>query len=138
MLTSFGYFEEPEDDILVLKNLFTNLKPGGFCVIDVMGKEILSKIYQATTSDQTSDGTLMIVRHKIMKEWTRMGNEWIFACDGKTKTFQVEHAIYSGLELKERMEQVGFKEIDLYGDFDGNEYGYDAQRLIAVGKRPND
>ena len=35
MSTSFGYFEDREDDLTVLRNMLSNLKPGGTCVVDV-------------------------------------------------------------------------------------------------------
>jgi 2-polyprenyl-3-methyl-5-hydroxy-6-metoxy-1,4-benzoquinol methylase len=39
MFTSFGYFDVKEADSIVLSNMFASLKPGGACVIDVVGKE---------------------------------------------------------------------------------------------------
>jgi len=42
MFTSFGYFEDPKDDIKVLKNCFISLKPGGKIIIELLGKEILA------------------------------------------------------------------------------------------------
>jgi hypothetical protein len=34
------------------------------------------------------------------------------------------------------MEQTGFVKVRLFGSFDGDEYGPNAQRLIAVGYKP--
>ena len=42
MFTSFGYFDDKNEDIQVLRNIFTSLRPGGVCLIDVMGKERLA------------------------------------------------------------------------------------------------
>ena len=42
------------------------------------------------------------------------------------------HTIYSGQELKDRLYQVGFKRVKLFGDLDGNEYGVNAKRLVAA------
>jgi len=36
----------------------------------------------------------------------------------------------------DRMAQAGFDRVKLYGSFDGDEYGFNAQRLIAVGRKP--
>jgi hypothetical protein len=46
------------------------------------------------------------------------------------------HTIYSGQELWDRLEQVGFVDVALYGNLDGDEYGPNAQRLIAVAHKP--
>lgn len=50
MLTSFGYFDRQDEDRLVLRNMFANLKAGGVCLIDVAGKEQVARMYQPTTS----------------------------------------------------------------------------------------
>jgi hypothetical protein len=35
------------------------------------------------------------------------------------------------------MQQVGFVDVRLYGNLDGDVYGLNAQRLIAVGRKPD-
>jgi hypothetical protein len=43
--------------------------------------------------------------------------------------------VYSGQELKGFLEEVGFGSVALYGDLEGNEYGIDVKRLIAVARK---
>ena len=136
MFTSFGYFDDKQEDLQVLGNILTSLKPGGVCLIDVMGKECLARILQPTISDVLPDGTKIVQRHEILDDWTRVRNEWILIRKGRAKSFKFHHTIYSGQELRDRMEQVGFADVKLFGNLDGAEYGPDAQRLIAVGRRP--
>ena len=136
LLTSFGYFDDKDQDVDVLRNMFVSLRPGGTCVIDVGGKEWLARIFQPTTSRLLPDGTLLVQRHEIFDDWTRIRNEWILIRKGRTKSFRFHHTIYSGQELRERMERAGFADVKLYGDLDGGAYGSNAQRLIAVGRKP--
>jgi SAM-dependent methyltransferase len=135
MFTSFGFFDKKEDDITVLQNIYQSLKAGGVCLIDVVGKERLARIFQPTTSQVMPDGTIFVQRHEIFDEWTRIRNEWILIKDGTAKSFRFHHTIYSGQELKDRLSQVGFQKIRLLGDLDGTEYGPDARRLIAVANK---
>jgi SAM-dependent methyltransferase len=132
MFTSFGYFDDKNEDLQVLHNVLTSLKPGGICVVDVIGKEILAKVFQPTLSDVLPDGTKLIQRHEVFDDWTRIRNEWILIRKGKAKSFKFHHTIYSGQELKDRLLQVGFIDVKLYGSFDGDDYGPNAHRLIAV------
>ncbi len=135
MFTSFGYFDNKDEDLLVLRNVFNSLRSDGIFLIDVIGKERLAKILQPTTSETLPDGTKLIQRHEIFDDWTRIRNEWILIRKGKAKSFQFHHTIYSGQELRDRMSQTGFTGVKLYGNLDGAEYGPNAQRLIAVGRR---
>jgi SAM-dependent methyltransferase len=136
MYTSFGYFDDKREDMKVLKNMLANLRPGGTCVIEVGGKEWLARVFQPTTSRILPNGTMLVERHEIFDDWTRIRNEWILIRKGRAKTFRFHHSIYSGLELKERLQQSGFVDVKLYGGLDGRAYDSNAQRLIAVGRKP--
>ncbi len=135
MFTSFGYFDDKSQDIAILQNIFASLRPGGSCLIDVMGKERLAKILNPTTSDLLPDGSILVQRHAIFDDWTRIRNEWILIRKGRAKSFRFHHTIYSGQELRDRMAEVGFADVRLYGNLDGDEYGPRSQRLIAVGRK---
>jgi SAM-dependent methyltransferase len=136
MFTSFGYFDDKKDDMNVLENVLTNLKPGGIFLIDVMGKERLAKIFQPTIADVLDDGTMVVQRPEIFDNWTRVRNDWIIIKGSQAKTFKFHHTIYSGQELKDLMEQVGFEYVKLYGDLNGSPYDSNAQRLIITGLKP--
>jgi len=136
MFTSFGYFDDKDEDIAVLRNVHQSLKPGGVFLMDTMGKERLARIFHRTTADELDDDTLLVQRHEIFDDWTRIRNEWILINGDSVRTFRFHHTIYSGQELKDRMRGVGFSDVSLYGDLEGNEYGPDAARLIAVARKP--
>lgn len=135
MFTSFGYFDDKNEDLQVLRNIHTSLKPGGVCLIDVMGKERLARILLPTTSEVLPDGTKLIQRHEIFDNWTRIRNEWILIRKGSAKSFQFHHTVYSGQELMDRLDQAGFESVTPYGNLAGDEYGPNAQRLIAVARK---
>lgn len=135
MFTSFGYFRKRHEDLAVLSNLLRSLRPGGACLIDVMGKECLAKKLLETSSEVLSDDTMLVQRHKILDDWTRVQNEWILIKAGNARQFTFQLSLYSGLELRERMEQVGFEKVKLYGSLDGDSYGPNARRLVAVGTK---
>ena len=135
MFTSFGYFDDRQDDMTVLQNMLTSLQPGGACLIEVLGKERLAKILQPTISTVLPDGTLLVERHEIFDDWTRVRNEWLVIRNHRLKSFKFHHTVYSGQELRDRMERAGFVGVNLYGNLDGDEYGPRAERLIAIGRK---
>jgi SAM-dependent methyltransferase len=135
MYTAFGYFDDKSEDLRVLKQLHGSLVTGGALVIDVVGKEWLARHFEPTSSTKHEDGSLMINRREIFDDWTRIRNEWILLRGGDVQTFEFHHTVYSGQELRDRLEDAGFESVRLYGDLDGNPYGPDAKRLIAVGRK---
>ncbi len=135
MFTSFGYFDDQHEDRQVLWNIHASLRPGGVCLMEMMGKERLARILQPVTSELLADGTRAVLCHEICDDWTRIRNEWIVIRRGRAKTFRFQHTIYSGQELRDRLEQAGFTDVKLYGNLDGEAYGPDAPRLVAVARK---
>ena len=136
MFTSFGYFEDSREDLTVLQNMFTSLKPGGAALIEVLGKERLARILQTTSSTVLPDGTLLVERREICDGWTRVRNEWLLIRKARVKSFKLHTNIYSGAELRDRMQRAGFVDVKLHGSLDGDEYGPHAERLVAIGYKP--
>lgn len=135
LFTSFGYFDKEEDNSAVLSLMQQNLKDGGIAFMDIIGKEIAAKMLRTantTHSLDLPDGTIVVQRHKVYDDWSRIANDWIVIKDGKSEIFSFSHTIYSGRELKELFLAAGFKEVKLYGNLNGDEYGPDAVRLIAA------
>ena len=50
----------------------------------------------------------MIERRKILDGWARIHNDWIIVRNGKSKTFSFNLNLYSGQELRDRLERAGF------------------------------
>ena len=135
LFTSFGYFDRKEDDLAVLSNLHASLRSGGALVVDVVGKEWLARHFQPTISQKFADGALFISRHEIFDDWTRIRNEWTLIREGRVKTWVFHHTLYSGQEFRDLLERAGFRSIALHGDLDGNPYGLEAKRLVAVARK---
>ncbi len=136
MFTSFGYFGSRNEDFLVLKNVFTSLRPKGHFLIDLLGKEKLAKIYQPSLAETAPDGSILIQQPQILDGWSRLCNRWTIVRNGKARRFTFELNLYSGQELRESLERAGFRNVRLYGNLRGEPYGPDAQRLVAIGSKP--
>jgi SAM-dependent methyltransferase len=134
--TSFGYFEDEADDLRVLQLVRENLRPGGALVLEMVSKERLARVFQATTSTELPNGDVLFERHEIVDDWTRVRNRLTLMRSGDTRTFEFIHRIYSGQEMKNLLAAAGLAGARLYGTVDGGSYGFDAQRLIAVARRP--
>ena len=132
MFTSFGYFDDKDEDLRVLSNIYKSLRPGGVLVMDLMSKEWLAKVFAATSSEVHPDGTLLVQRREIFDDWTRIRNEWLLIRDEQVRSFKFHHTLYSGQELKDRLLRVGFSNTQLYGDLAGSAYGTSSKRLIAL------
>ncbi|MFQ5500568.1 MAG: class I SAM-dependent methyltransferase, partial [Candidatus Zixiibacteriota bacterium] len=111
LFTSFGYFDDPNDDRLVAENLLHSLKPGGRVVIDLVGKEILARIYLERDWHRLEDGRAMLAERKVCRDWTWMENKWTIVGESSCEEFEFSHRIYSAAELSMLLSGVGFEAI---------------------------
>jgi len=136
MFSSFGYFDDRAEDAQVLANILESLRPGGVFLIDIMGKEILAKIFQPSSAQSLPDGSVLVEQRTVFDDWSRILNEWTVIRNARARKFTFQLNIYSGQELRHEMERAGFVDVKLYGNLDGGPYGPEATRLVAVGRKP--
>jgi SAM-dependent methyltransferase len=134
LLTSFGYFEDIEEDRRVLRNIRESLRPGGRLVIDLMGKEVLARIFTSKDWLEYQDGTLFLRESEILPGWTMARNRWITVRGGERTESNFTHRIYSAAELGRLLKEESFAVEGVYGGLDGSPYDRQAQRLVVVAR----
>ena len=134
LFTSFGYFPNPEDDRRVLENIFQSLQSGGSLVMDLMGKEILARIFQPRDWSER-DGVFHLVEHTLHEDWGWLENRWLIIDGTQQHEWAITHRIYSGVELRVLLESCGFANVAICGDFAGAPYDQDAKRLVAFAQK---
>jgi SAM-dependent methyltransferase len=131
---SFGYFADPADDRKVVENMLASLRPGGQCLIETMGKEILAREFRTRDWDEVGD-MLVLSEKTITHHWGRVETRWIVI----RGTERIEHRVsirsFSAVELSSLLESCGFAEVQVYGSLDGTEYDHTAERLVVVGRK---
>jgi SAM-dependent methyltransferase len=132
MFTSFSYFEDHEEQMLVLRNIYASLRAGGRFILESMAKEILARIFQRYSWSEWPHG-FMLEEREAIEDWSKMSNKWIFIeRDGTVHRWNVTHWIYSAVEIKGMLEKVGFSDIRIFGGLDGRDFDNEAERLVVV------
>ena len=134
MYTSFGYFEDPAENQAVLANMHQSLKEGGALIVEMMGKEVLARIFQPRDWSE-HEGMLFLQERSISKDWSWIDNRWIIIREGDRREFAVSHWLYSAAELTRMLERAGFDQVEICGDLEGSPYDHTARRLIAVARK---
>lgn len=131
LFTSFGYFEKEEEELLFLNNIRESLTEGAGFVIDLMGKEIMARIYRERDWHE-EDGALVLQERKILDGWSKIENRWIVVKDGERSEYVFSHKLYSGEELVRLMIKAGFSKAECFGSLTGAPYDQSAERLVVV------
>ena len=136
LFTSFGYFGTVEENFAVLQNVSRSLAAKGLFVVDVLGKEILARKFAATAAQEFEDGTILVQMREITDDWSRIRSHWLVIRDHEVRHIRFDHALYSGRELADLLFRAGFEGVKLFGSWQGAPYDLNAQRLIAVARKP--
>jgi len=134
LFTSFGFFEDEDENMRVLENVYESLRPSGRFILDVMGKEILARIFKEKDWSETDNG-FTLEKRSVDKGWSWMETRRILITEQGKKEYKISHWVYSAKELKNMLKRVGFSSVEVYGNYEGDPYDEKAERLIVIGKK---
>jgi SAM-dependent methyltransferase len=132
LYTSLGYFEDIEDDRRTLRGLRESLRPGGVLAIDLVGREVLARIFEARRWTRLDDGTIQLAENRVTDAWRWMEVSWTFVRDGVSRTVDLSHRIWGANDLERELLAAGFSRVAFHGAFDGRPYDHEATRLVAI------
>ncbi|WP_405605326.1 methyltransferase domain-containing protein [Polaribacter sp. Asnod1-A03] len=132
LFTSFGYFDEDKEDILILKNIKNGLKKDGVFVFDFLNAAFVKANLVAKETKVVDDITFYITREItdgfILKNIS-------FYADGKNHSF-TERVKYLDLDkMKAYFNEAGFAITNVFGDYNLTNFNIEtSNRLILVAK----
>ncbi|QXE33080.1 class I SAM-dependent methyltransferase [Streptomyces sp. GMY02] len=135
VFTSFGYFDDPDDNLRVLRNARESLAPGGRLLVDVMGKEVLAGWIGRPQAVDLPDGSYVVQRDTVLDSWRRLRTDWTLVRGSTARTASISSFLYSAAELHDLFVTAGFTDVECFGGFDGSGYGPGSRRLIVRGIR---
>ena len=131
LYTSFGYFEDADQDEEVARNVCQSLKPGGSLVIHTMGKEVIGKYFQER--DWTEKGDLLLLDdRRLIPPFAAIENQWTLVTAHGRQTIGFVVRLYAASEMEALLRRAGFSRVRFFGGLDGMPYDQNARRLVAV------
>ncbi|AEF85466.1 methyltransferase type 11 [Treponema primitia ZAS-2] len=131
---SFGYFENPADDLLFARNACEALKPGGSFIIETLGKEIAVRDFVEAEWFERA-GYTVLTEYAPADSWAGLKNRWILIKGGERIEKVFTQRLYAGSEIRRLLFDAGFSSVELYGSWDEAPYDHRAEVLIAVGRK---
>lgn len=132
LFTSFGYFEDPADNLRVLRQVRQSLRAGGCFVLDIMNKERLAAVFTPASCSELEDGRLLFERRRIVHDWQQIESSWYVLDAGSYESFTIRHWLYSGSELRNLLETAGFEQVALYGGYAGEPFTGNARLHVVA------
>ena len=134
--TSFGYFETERENFRVLEEIVRVLAPGGRFLIDLMNPGLALANLEPRDTQELDGGRAEIERwydaasHRINKRIV------VSAPGEPPRTFFESVRIYQPEEVTIGLRWAGLEVSSLFGNFHGDPYERDSERLILIGFKP--
>jgi SAM-dependent methyltransferase len=132
--TSFGYFDDPADDVRVLSEVARLLAPGGAFLSDVFNAtRVLASL--VSREEKTVAGERVAIRRSWDPASRRIEKEITMGTGPSSRTYRERVRVYLREELEALHRDARLSVVAAFGDFDGSPF--DARRsprliLLAV------
>ena len=133
--TSFGYFEEERENFRVLEEIVRVLSPDGCFLIDLMNPEPVIENLEPRDA-YTIDGRSVEIERWYDPRARRVNKRiQITREDGSERSFLESVRAYRLDEVVNGLQWAGLRLAGAYGNFHGDPYSSDSERLILVGSK---
>lgn len=133
MFTSFGYFDDEEDNHATFKAIAQNLKPGGVAVIDFLNAEKTKRKLIENEEKEVSDILFQITREYVDGAIIKHIN---FNDGGTPYHYREKVQALSLNDFEKYSSFAGLELVNVYGGYTLQPFDpYDADRMIVVLKK---
>jgi SAM-dependent methyltransferase len=131
--SSFGYFDDKTNEhILVL--FFRALKSGGKLIIDVENRDYILKYFVRETFREKDD--VFILERRRFHPLTSIVTTHRYMIGKNMRKDYIRHIrIYSATEISNMFIRTGFKNMEIFGDYDSSKFSERSKRVIIVGEK---
>lgn len=140
--TSFGYDQDDEQNMQVLRGAFDSIKPGGLFALDYLNLPQRLKDFKPTRIDRSPEdeqnGLIVLDESEMDLSAGMFRSKWTFLLpDDKRIERRVEVRMFMPHEIAAMLRRCGFADIRFYGWVDKSPLSEDSRRCIALASRPS-
>lgn len=133
LFTSFGFFENDDDNYAVIQKSYSLLKKGGFFVLDYFNKNyLINNIIPTTVFSENGEKIIQnrtVSNNRVIKNITVESN-------GNSYDYYESVRLYSSEEIIDYFKKAGFNNLLTLGDYYGSYFNKNlSQRLIVFGQK---
>jgi SAM-dependent methyltransferase len=135
LFCSFGLFKDPAFDCLLIDNLSKSLKPGGYLILQAIGKEFINKWFIPRDWVLQPDETLMLTDKEFKPDLGQLIENFTLIQKNGSKKFEFSINVYSADEIIAMLKKVGFEMCEVYGGLDKQSYNGQTSCLTVIAQK---
>ena len=134
LFSSIGYRGE-EGDRQMFSEFLRVLRPSGALLIETLHRDRLMLIFQSHTWEPLDGESLVAEARSFDHVAGEIETEHIFVTGGTRRSFTYKMRVYTATDVVRMLADLGFAQIDCFGDYDGGELSRET-RLVVRGRKP--
>ncbi|MBO5608453.1 MAG: class I SAM-dependent methyltransferase [Treponema sp.] len=129
---SFGYCSTVDDDMEILHRIYESLKDGGTFVLECISRETAVRWFTEGEWFERA-GMTVLTQFSVAGAWEGLVSRWILIDEnGVRREHEFVQRLYSAADLRDRLLEMGFSDVGVYGGFDLSPYDYNAKTMVLV------
>jgi SAM-dependent methyltransferase len=134
LYNSLAYFDDTTNR-QILQNVRASLRRGGRAFLDLLSRETVAVSWSDRHTAEFDDVSYAEDR-SLTDGGSVLVSDWRVTCEGKQRRFRVVQHLYSEVELRRLLAEVGFSQVSAFGSLDcSSPFDHTAARFVAVGVR---
>ena len=133
LYTSFGYSGEPQDDAMMLQNLYHSLRPAGRLVLELVTKE--TAVATGPHTYEVGAGRRIVEHAQLLEGGAIIERRWQLQGPDIDRSWLAWHRLYSVDELCSMLRQAGFCRTTVYGALDGRPFSSSGEGATVLAER---
>ncbi|MEM7162492.1 MAG: class I SAM-dependent methyltransferase [Bacteroidota bacterium] len=133
LFTSFGYFEENDENAQVIRSIADSLKPGGIALIDFLNERQVRAKLPLSEVKRLDDIDFHIEKFEedgfVVKSIT-------FNHEGSTNKYSERVRLFDLVDFEHFFDQAGLSLIDVFGNYSLDGLSKGSDRLIMLVQKP--
>jgi len=130
LFTSFGYFEDDEENFAFINSSYSMLEKNGYFVFDYFNSGYLRNNL-VIESEKCINGLKILEKRKISEN--RILKNITIEKEGIKSNFEESVHLYSSGEILNKFSAIGFKVVNIFGGYDCTQFSLNnSDRLIII------
>jgi len=139
MFTSLGYFEDRQEELEVLREVWRVLKPRGFFVLDHVNSNWVNSNFEPHTIRESGEFLIeetrrMVSDSKLVEKRTVIRSAR--APSVTVRDYTERLVLFTKTELEQMLGTIGYQVVGLYGNYDGITFDEESSpRLLILSRK---
>ncbi|MCX7023179.1 MAG: class I SAM-dependent methyltransferase [Spirochaetes bacterium] len=134
LFTSIGYFASSDEDLALVRRVFSSLADGGVFIVETLGERLARRDFVGSERFKR-EGWTVESRYEPVCDWEALQTRWVITRGTERRERRFVQRLYSEERMESVLGSAGFVGIEFRGSWAGAAYDASATQFIAIARK---